>query len=224
MVDLDVLTIGALVEMEANNAAQNVYWWNRYGLSLSQSMDDVSLSDMAQAVNHEKNTIARDYDTAYELDDLIISVIQKTGDFTSASAVEMRAVVEILLATVVLPIYALDQMYRAIDVCNMNQVQKAASEWDKAVASLVGFSEGPYPGGNEGGALLYNIGQFLCTNAATCTESEVNTLLMTALTNGKDQLLNSECTAAEEHIYEIELFVQVSREPLCPQIHSICAF
>jgi hypothetical protein len=207
VVDLDVLTIGALLEMEANDAAQNVYWWNKYGLSLSQTMDDVSLSDMATRDNHEFNTNAQYYDSEYVLDDLIISVIQKTGDFASASGVERRAVVEALLTTVVLPIYALDSMYNAIDICDIAQVEKAASEWDKAAASLIGFTES---------ALFFNLGSQLCEFAPACTSAEVNTNLLQALNDGQDQLLNSDCISAQEKIYEIELMMQVGAVPLLP--------
>jgi hypothetical protein len=198
---------------QANDAAQNVFWWNKYGLSLSQTMDDVSLYDMALAVNHDKNTIAADYDAEYPIDELVTSVIKKTGVFDSASSLERREVVEILLATVVLPIYALDSMYNAIDVCDNNPGQQDTSEWDKAVASLIGFAEGRGDGVSDNGRLFYTLANTLCASAGTCNESniaKVNDLLMAEFNDGKDQLLSSNCASAEEHIYNIEVYLQVS--------------
>eukprot|EP00804_Cyclotella_cryptica_P018112 CCRYP_005898-RB/>CCRYP_005898-RB protein AED:0.02 eAED:0.02 QI:1433/1/1/1/0.93/0.88/17/82/2547 len=215
VVDLDVLTIGTLVEMEANENAKNVYWWNKFGLSLSQTMYDVSLNDMALAYNHEKNTAAQSYDAKFAIDDLVTSAIQKTGDFISTSSIQRRQVVETLLATIVLPIYALDSLYNAIDTCTNNQIagegQHDTTEWDKAAASLVGFLEGPNDGGSGKGALLYNLGQVLCANAGACDNgggADVNNLLMASFKDGKDQLLESDCTSAEQHVYEIEIYMQ----------------
>ena len=176
-------------------------------------MDDVSLSDMAQADSHEKNTLGQSYDSEYDIDELITSVIMATDDFSSASSVERREVAQVLLAAIVLPLYALDSMYKAIDNCNSNQNAQDTSEWDKAVASLIGFTEGTDAGGSEKGLLFYNIGQMLCSSAGSCGESNigrVNELLLTAFNDGKDQLLNGDCAAAEDYIYQIELYMQVS--------------
>jgi hypothetical protein len=212
IVDLDLLAIGILVEMEANNAAFNVYWWNKYALSLSQSVTDVSLSDMANAVHHEQNTLAVEYSNEYDIYTLIENIILKKSDFewNEATSVQRRELVEILLATVVLPVYALDSMYSAVDNCNNGQ---DSVEWDKAVATLIGYLEGPDDGGSEKGTLLYDIGQYLCSNANTCNDNgdaEVNRLLMNELKLGKQNLDSKQCTLASESIYTIEILFQVS--------------
>ena len=193
-----------------------MYLWNKFGLSLSQTIDDVSLNDMALAYNHEKNTVAQSYDNKFAIDDLVTNVIQKTGDFVSASSIQRRQVVETLLATVVLPIYSLDSLYRSIDTCTNNQSagqgQHDTSEWDKAVASLVGFLEGPDNGGSDKGVLFYNLGQFLCANSDACNNdggAEVNDLLMTSFKDGKAQLLEADCASAEQHVFEVEVYIQV---------------
>ena len=176
-------------------------------------MDDVSLSDMAQADSHEKNTIGESYDSEFDIDELILSVIMATDDFSSASSMERREVVQVLLVAIVLPLYALDSMFRAIDNCNSNQNTQDTSEWDKAVASLIGFTEGTDAGGSEKGLLFYNIGQMLCNSADSCGASnigEVNELLFTAFNEGKDQLLSGDCAAAEDYIYQIQLYMEVS--------------
>ncbi|KAL7522638.1 hypothetical protein ACHAWX_007338 [Stephanocyclus meneghinianus] len=204
-------------EMEklANELAYNIYLWNKFGLSLSQTIDDVSLNDMALAYNHEKNTVAQSYDDKFAIDDLVTDVIQKSGDFILASSIQRRQVIETLLATIVLPIYALDSFYTAIDTCTSNQIdgqdQHDTSEWDKAVASLVGFLEGPNDGGSDKGILFYNLGQNLCDNAGACEnggDAKVNNLLMTSFKDGQAQLLDSDCTSAEQTVFMIEIYMQ----------------
>jgi hypothetical protein len=164
---------------------------------------------MAVTLNHQNNSVAQNYDSEYAIDELVISVIQKTDDFSSASPVERREIVQVLLTTVILQINALDSMYNAIDNCHING---ETSEWDKAVASLVGFLEGPNDGGSDRGILFYKLGQFLCENSDTCRNSDLepSTMLMNKLEDGRDFLLSSDCISAQEQVYDIELTLHVS--------------
>lgn len=211
---------------QANNAALNVYLWNKFGLSLSQTMDDVSLADMAQLDNHENNTLAEEYDNEYSIDDLVESVIMKTNDFNLASSIERREVVKALLGTVVLPIYAFDSMWNAVDNCNDGINQQDTSEWDKAVASLVGLLR------TSKGTMIYGVGQLMCLTAGICIEgeeAEVNEELLKTLNDGKDDLLDGNCMSAEAVVqYQIVIYLQVSfvigQLPSIPCIFSSLLF
>ena len=171
-------------------------------------MDDVSLADMAQSDNHENNTIAEDYDNEYSIDDLVQSVIMKTDDFSLASSIERSEVVKALLGTIVLPIYAYDSMWNAVDSCNDGINQQDTSEWDKAVASLVGFLR------TAKGTMIYGVGQLMCLTAGTCNEgeeAEVNEELLKTLEGGKVFLQDGSCMSAQAVVqYQIVMYLQVS--------------
>ena len=163
--------------------------------------------------NNGQNYVANSLKSEYGEDfaNIIIdSAIMGTGNFSTSSPKARRAVVEDAMAIIVLHSYAITAMYTGIDNCNEGKPD--TYWWDDAVASLVGWAEGTESGGsNSNGFLFYEFAQNLCTDVDLCNigdDSEVNRLLMLALTDGKQNLLDLDCSSADEDLAEVELLIE----------------
>jgi len=213
-VDLDIRTIGTLIEMEAPTAAYDVYHWGKFSRDkngLYYALQDTSLIEM-----HTKNTVGKAFDTYFEnenYEDLHeYQALMGLGDFTEATPTQRRIITEASMVLITLHSFALNSMYKAVDDCRAGV---AETTWDTAFASLSGWAEeSEYA---DEGFLFMEIARFLCEEADKCNsttgDSEINRLLLLAIQGGKGDLQISpsatrDCDGAEEKVKEVEKLLQ----------------
>lgn len=220
--DLDVRTIGTLIEMDAATAAYDVHHW---GLN-SRGMDGntIAIQDMAMiSPFNVKNTVGlafkNDLSLVYPNFPAAASTFADTHEYQSMMGLEVfgdtsnsqrRIITEAAMVTITMHIYALDSFYMAVDDCRAGQQE---TTWDRGFAAISGWAE---EDSSASGFLFMRVARFLCRskpgscNAAT-NDSNINALLMAAVTNGKGDLANMNeagCAAAEEKVDEIEKLLQ----------------
>lgn len=210
-VDLDVRTIGTLVEMNADTAAHDIYHWGRFSKS---GLDGgyYPLQKYATGTAHPSNTVAAafvsHFGQTHPSDNIVDNAINGTGAFQSELSSTRRVIAEASMVTVLLHIYAIDSMYEAIDKCS-------TEPWDRAVAALTGWAEGT---DNAKGLLFMSIGRYLCSRAATCEvanaaspdhgqDAKVNKLIMLEFKSGRDAINEGLCAEATGHITKIETLI-----------------
>ncbi len=192
----------------------DVYNWGRYSKDDDTGFGYSSIKDLTTDLYaNDQNFISNDFTSKYGdnfQDKIITDAIQGKGDFESFSPRSRRVATEAAMVIIVLHSYALDAMYTGIDYCNKGD--QDTYWWDDAVASLVGWAEGTNTGGSaSNGFLFYNIAQYLCDVSRTCKDggdSEVNRLLMVALTEGKESLWALDCASAESRLADVELLLE----------------
>lgn len=229
-VDLDVRTIGTLIEMEAPTAAYDVYHWGRFVKDITTStMGDVgmttgkyySLQDTATHDFHPDNKVGQAFDTYFgnsKYEDLHeYRAMMGLGEFKDATPTQRRIITEASLVAITLHSYALTNMYTALEECEENiDDSTQESPWDIAVASISGWAEETEDA--DEGFLFMEIARFLCGEANKCNvstnDSEINMKLMAAFDNGEGKLskdpetLMRDCGGAKSTIEEIEKLLQ----------------
>ena len=208
-VDLDVRTIGTLVEMNADEAANDIYHWGRFSRTGLQG-GYYPLQKYATGQSHPSNAVATAFSNhfaqlTHPSDNIVDNAIMGKGAFTSEKPRVRRIIAEAAMVTILLHIYALDSMYEAIDDCDVNT-------WDKAAASLTGWAEGT---ANAKGLLFLSIGRFLCSRTASCEvsnsdhgeDSKVNKLIMLSLKIGRDSIEAAMCDEAKQEVSKIETLI-----------------
>ena len=211
MVDLDVRTIGTLVEMNADTAAHDIYHWGRFSKSGSDG-GYYPLQKYALGTAHPSNAVAaafvNQFGQTHPSDNIVDNAINGTGAFQSLLSSTRRVIAEASMVTVLLHIYAIDSMYEAIDKCSIEP-------WDRAVAALTGWAEGT---DNAKGLLFMSIGRYLCSRHATCEvanaaspdhgqDAKVNKLIMLEFKSGRDAINEGLCAEAKGHITKIETLI-----------------
>ena len=212
--DMDVRTIGALIEMEAETAAYDVHHWGMSSRDVDG--DTIAIQDIAMSPYHAKNTVgmafgdyldkvfpaaASTFADTHEYDSMM-----GLGNFEAATNTQRRIITEASMVTITLHILALDSFYKAVDSCRAGQPE---STWDRGFAALSGWGEET---DMASGFLMMGIAQFLCkAKPGSCNpetgESYINIALMRAIEDGKANardLTEAACTAAEERVSEIE--------------------
>ena len=208
-VDLDVRTIGTLVEMNAAEAANDIYHWGRFSRVGLQG-GYYPLQKYATGKSHPSNAVAAAFSNhfaqlTHPSDNIVDDAILGKGAFASENPRLRRVVAEASMVTILLHIYALDSMYQAIDDCDVEA-------WDRAAASLTGWAEGTE---NAKGLLFLSIGRFLCSRTASCEvansdhgeDSKVNKLIVLSLKMGRDAIESGVCGQAKEEVSKIETLI-----------------
>jgi hypothetical protein len=208
-VDLDVRTIGTLVEMSAEAAAYDIYRWGRFSKTGLQG-EYYPLQKFATAQSHPSNTVAASFENQFAgethpSDKIVSNAILGSETLVSEAPSRRRIIVEASAVTILLPIFAINSMYEAIQECVIDG-------WDRAVASLTGWAEG-----TEGtkGILFLGIGRYLCSRTASCEvansdhgqDSKVNKLIMLAFKRGKDAIESGLCTEATDDVGAVEKLI-----------------
>lgn len=208
-VDLDVRTIGTLVEMNANQAADDIYHYGRFS-RIGLQGGYYPLQKYATGQSHPSNTVATAFSNHFSQlthpsDNIVDDTIMGKGAFAVENPRLRRIIAEASMVTILLHIYALDSMYEAIDDCDV-------AAWDRATASLTGWAEGTE---NARGLLFFSIGRFLCSRTASCEvansdhgeDSKVNKLIMLSLKIGRDTIEAGVCSEAKDEISKIETLI-----------------
>ena len=207
-VDLDIRTIGTLIEMDASTAAYDVYHWGRHIKDANGRY--VALQTTATEEYHVGNVVGKSFESYFSptknyADLHEYKAMMGQGDFANATPTQRRIITEGTMVTITLHAHALNLLYKAIEVCTTDG-QMGGFYWDQAFASLSGWAEGTE--GTEG-FLFMEIARFLCERtSAGCTTSEINLLLIAAMEGGKTSLTSADCTAAETRVKEVEQLLQ----------------
>ena len=216
-VDLDVRTISVLVEMDAGDAAYDVYRWGRN--MRVESLRNMALMDLELETAHASNDVGTAYASFFDQKSISIGEhIRETimgggllGLFVNATPGQRKIIVEWTFIAISLQIHALNAMYEAIDSC------KAGTEettWDIGVAALSGWAEETV---DADGLLLMKVNRFLCQAKQSCdtdtNDSEINNQMLESMISGKNDLadLGGEgCTSAEASVVSIKKLVLTS--------------
>ena len=218
-VDLDVRTIGTLIEMDAKPAAYDVYNWGRH----VKDEDDIgyySMQTKSIEEYHEKNEVGNSFNSYFAVvagtntnyaDEHEYKDMMALGDFAEATPTQRRIIAEASMVLINLHAFAINSMYEAVDYCRdpiANQDGEVA--WDTARASLTGWSEGVE---NVKGVLFTEIPKYMCEMANKCDangNSEINNNLILLLEAGKVAIENSSCDDAESKIGQIEKLIKTA--------------
>lgn len=212
-VDIDIRTIGMLIEIEALDAAANVYKYGGVFKDVNRgfsSIQSLSSSPAKSAKGNQLKGLYSDGDAAAH-DNVLEAFNEESSILKDISSYQRRVMAEASMVSISLHIYAIDSLFWADELCDSNG-SDAVKAWDTAAAVLVGWTEGSQDGGSsDNGVLFYNIAQYLCKAAGTCNmanDSEVNRSLIELLEDGKQQLLSKDCVGAYTQAMEVEKLLQ----------------
>lgn len=208
-VDIDIRTIGMLLEVEAYDAASNVYKYGGVFKDNYQGFSSIKSLESSSAQSVKGDDLKQLYNAVNEI--VYNAFDEESSMFQNASSLQRRVITEAYLVAITSHIYAIDSLFRADELCDDNG-SEAIKAWDTAVAVLVGWTEGSQDGGSsDNGVLFYNIAQYLCKEAGKCNaanDSEVNRQLIRRLKEGKQSILSKDCVAAYTQANEIEKLLQ----------------
>ncbi len=216
-VDMDVRTISVLVEMDAIDAAYDVYRWGRN--MRVESLRNMALMDLELETTHASNDVGTAYASFF--DEKYISIgehIRESiagggllGLFVGASPGQRRIITEWTLIAVSLQVHALNAMYEAVESCRAGALE---TTWDRGVAALSGWAENTI---DADGLLLMEIDRFICQAKESCdpntNDSKINELMLEAMTSGKNDLSDlggDGCTRAETSVASIKKLILTS--------------
>ena len=215
-VDLDVRTIGTLIEMDARPAAYDVYHWGRHVKNTSG--DYYSMQTKSTEEYHEKNEVGNSFNSYFAAvaggitnfaDEHEYKDMMALGNFAGATPTQRRIIAEASMVLINLHAFALNCMHRAVDYCRNasdgDTSDLAELHWDRVWASLTGWAEET---DDAEGFLFMEIARYLCEEAGTCVEatgdSAINSQLITELEAGKVAIGNSSCDDAESKIAKVQ--------------------
>jgi len=221
-IDLDIRTIGTLEEMEAREAAYDIFHW---GISHRKLAGDPlagvgghpglaqvahSVQDMAEVQYHEKNLVGKAYDEATSLADFPDKhtyqtiILRQESELQDATATQRRIISENSMVTIDMHNFAINSLYEAVDNCQ-GGLQLAEQQWNRAYASITGWAEAD-PHAN--GFLMFRVARYLCKESGICDpateDSKINGQLSKLFNDGRALLTQKKCEEAEEKIPQVE--------------------
>lgn len=199
--DRDVLRIKILTGWEAYEAAADIYVNGR------NSMEDGSLLTLQSIATSSERSVVPESDwfkTYYNDDDNYADTMiqdafkgSASTNFPGASPEQLEGVVFRLLQTLVTPMYSLQEMHKAINLCGSDP--KAAEDaWDRGAALYVGSGEGTEAGGTGSGVLLHGLANEVCDKFGTCDDdgnAQANSDMIDFFQRGKESLSDGSCAA-----------------------------
>jgi hypothetical protein len=200
--DVDILQVEIFMDTQAYKAAHDYYELGSNVWATNLGTKFISLKALATDGGRDvapQYEIFREYfDSLDYADELIMDVINKIGDYNSASRGQRSSAVTTALINMVVYMAVLEKMYSAVRKCESDDLQGAAADWDKSVALLVGSMEGTIAGGLAGGDgyMMYAEANEQCLFFDTCEpsgEAKSNEELMSVVSSLKDSLTNSLC-------------------------------
>jgi len=176
-IDLDILQLGILASLKANDFAEYLYLYGRnasrrYPLTTAINSDvstdqlPTSLHFLATDANRKAANPYYSYWIKYHdnqkyADDLILETLQQRHSTWGQKATpqQVAAVVTKTASFQILYMTVFFKLANSVQACNDN-VAGASNEWDEAIALLVGSLEGPKEGGSfdlDDGKLFWNL-------------------------------------------------------------------
>ena len=204
-VDLEVRTIGTLVEMEAPAAARDVYRWGTAGTAVAPRGRE-PLEKLAARTYAVRNEIGRAYADYFPVDagDPVetrreVQAMTGAGAYAGLTAAQRRIVTEASLVLEVLHARALELLYVGLVQCEEAAAAglgaPATDAWDAGFASLSGWAEEDEHA--RRGFLFLRVADYL-------SDGEVAARLVAALEAGRQRLAARDCAGAEARVQEIE--------------------
>jgi len=210
--DLDILQIKILLDMEAYDAASDLYTMGK------NSRDELTLYSLASQ-NYRENVpeynLFRQYFDDSDYGDTIISrVIAGMDPYRDISLNMKSAIVVGTLKSMVMHMHVLSKMYESIENCLDEEYSFTYNPWDEAVASLIGSMEGPDENGNKSspGQFLYGVSQLRCEEFGTCDSkgiSKVKKRMLVLIYAGQSQFSVGQCDNLESTVKEMESLMLV---------------
>ena len=198
--DLDVRQIGMLMEVGAYTAAENM---------INRGQNSV-VADENGSPSYYRSIKDIATDEAYSF---ILNVTNEEQPFDDISGYQARGLVKEVLQSMVGYNASLSKVQDAVGACSNNQTKSPISQWEGALAYLVGSIEGPETGGNfdEQGQMLYALAKENCFKFSTCAEdgdSKLNKELLTLFREGKNELVSRSCSDLSITAQKIESTLQ----------------
>jgi hypothetical protein len=201
MLDLDLREMDILMQMNAFEAAGDIYLYGKHSYMFGTNGTSLSLAQVAKASERTSIPLFSSFSMYYEsdrfADKLIQGAITRSDEIFSES--DRRAIV--LRASQVMVAYfgAISAMQDASSDCKANMGSTQA--WDTAAALMIGSLEGVANGGSfKEGYLLFDLAQEQCREFGTCTQNETaisNENLVTFLYAGRGEAKSKSCEALD---------------------------
>ncbi|GAX12483.1 hypothetical protein FisN_24Hh058 [Fistulifera solaris] len=203
-IDLDILEMGIMMEMEAYEAAEDLYFYGKHVSSASDggqtalSLQSLAtLSDRSKAPELEAFKVYFGGDEKYA-DSIIASLFSSDSKYDKT---ERRVIATGVSQYLVMYAAILDSMYESIEKCESSEtsdVDAAIHSWDKAAAYITGHLEGYDEDGSSEGLFLWGLASQSCEEFGTCsTETPgsaiVNDKISTILYSGRGAILGGNC-------------------------------
>jgi hypothetical protein len=235
-IDMDVRTIGALVEMDANEAAYDVYRWGRHmrrvdvDASTGRDVNDggVEAADVVVALRalaiepvHGFNSAGEAYASYFEENSATFT--PGITDFYSLADAQFHEVTmkngryfdatnsqrrSIVESTLAFMTAHVHALNRMYLGIEMCWSDFTETTWDQGYASLTGWAEEDQ---NTHGFLMMALADHLCDKTGNCPDSEsrVKGLLVDGFVGGKEMLRDSEkdCESVELMIRDTERLI-----------------
>jgi len=208
-IDRDILQINITMQMEAFDAAKDIYTNGRNSrkgdsfMSLHQLAMNADKYDLNSA-SGSKNPLDNPfklfsdfYGKGTYAADIINDAFGKSGRFSGAKDDQVAEVVLRTLQSMVTVMYSLSELLLGVEKCLESGIGKHA--WDMGAAALIGSIEGTDDGGSSGGHLMYALAKETCEVFDTCGAAEganANAKLIAQLSGGLSALQANECENA----------------------------
>jgi len=218
--DLDILELDILMQMEAFEAAADLYSFGKH-VSLGSNGDGTALSLEHLATDSERTSAPQfeAYLSYFDNNDKYADTIVRGALSRSSgmSSIQRRAVVVGASRYLIMYMASLQAMYDAIGSCSSTDATRQSTtgtSWDMAAAMVIGSLEGTGMGGSEEGLLLWGLSKQFCDEFRTCSEetdgsSETNDKVATLFYSGRGAILSGSCDDLEEAANELAPLLQV---------------
>mmetsp|Transcript_35457 Transcript_35457/g.52061 ORF Transcript_35457/g.52061 Transcript_35457/m.52061 type:complete len:748 (+) Transcript_35457:40-2283(+) len=235
MVDLDILEIKYLTQMGNFTSARRIYAYGKHTVKPKSEGQLLpvyhTLQGMATSSNREILPYLETFQTYWGNKEYANKFVEEalgwnSGKYIAASNGQRYEIVTKTIQYQVVYMYALQECYRAADVCDMSDQGDEmawARSWDECVALLVGSLEGPsWPGGDkDDGMLHFNLADQRAMHFYTADlagYAKVNRDLMENFRSGRDALIENECEKVRSIVRSIQ------RKTFIPLIQSIIRY
>jgi hypothetical protein len=200
--DLDLLEIDILMQMNAYDAATDLYMYGKHGATLSsgRSGEIISLANLA---NISKTTIIPQFDSFvryYGSGDLVHEMVLEAlaGSDEKMTRSQRRVLVARSSQVLIMYFAALERIYQSVENCESDSSLDLKESWDEAASFLIGSLEGTQEGGSEEGYMYFDLAQEYCQEFGTCSKDHtawVNDNMISLLYTGRGAAMGYSCGA-----------------------------
>eukprot|EP00547_Thalassionema_nitzschioides_P018160 CAMPEP_0194239472 /NCGR_PEP_ID=MMETSP0158-20130606/5916_1 /TAXON_ID=33649 /ORGANISM="Thalassionema nitzschioides, Strain L26-B" /LENGTH=2221 /DNA_ID=CAMNT_0038973949 /DNA_START=97 /DNA_END=6759 /DNA_ORIENTATION=+ len=209
--DLDVLEIKILMEMEAYQAADDLYSHGKHAeVDGFNGPEMVSLASLAtssdRSIVPQLDSFVRYYGNRNYADDIIRDALN-FNKLTNASKEQRQEIVVKSIQYLVLYMGALQAAYDALNLCRDGSSNISAEEaWDRSAALLIGSIKGSSYGSDMNRQSFFALAQVTCREFNNCDDdgvSQVNKKLVLLLYAGKGEIKGGSCNALSRTVKKI---------------------
>lgn len=202
--DLDILELDILMQMQAYDAAQDLYSYGKHAtMGAIADGTALSLADLAttsgRSVVPEFDAFKRYYGNNGKYADTMVqgALVQSS----TMTATQRRVVVTGASQYMIMYMAALQAMHEAIGTCvssGTDRGSSSAKSWDRVAALIIGHLEGINDGGSTQGLLLWALSKKYCNEFGTCSKyngvaTMTNDKIATLLYSGRGAVLSGSC-------------------------------